>query len=413
MTGRRPALRLGARLAAVLCCLPLPARALDVAWRLAARQDLRPRSLLPGDAAATGTFDLQLDPLAEGTLGVERTTLLAQYAPSLTWREPHLAGGRFLGLHRGRLALGHRLERGAFALTGDGAYGLTDVGSTRLAEGSVEGAVPEVQTVGPVPYVRAATAAVLDGPMGERWQGTLLAGYAVSGSLELTATLPLQWGPHASARLRRALSRLDGLTLAVQGSAATFVTGRAQRIGQATLAWDRRVTRQALLTVGAGAAATFEVIPESPPGTQGPVAGTYREVLPVAAASLAWTEDLRGAPLGLTASLRLGPFADRFTANVYERLEGRVAAEWRLDRRWLFRASVNGAWAVPVGTSAQAGDRVAGGEAAAQWEPAPWLVLMASGRVLWTVQPRFSTDGYWQAMGTLSVMVREQGTAAW
>jgi hypothetical protein len=156
-----------------------------------------------------------------------------------------------------------------------------------------------------------------------------------------------------------------------------------------------------------------QVLPEGP-RCDDAVPRTCFDVLPVAQASLGFSDTLRGTPVRLGLRTSLSPFADRFTGNVYERLEGRLNAEWLPARRWLLRAAGGAAYAVPIGVASQAGDRIFSGEAAAQWTPEPWLALQASGRMLWAQQPRFgSSDGIFQAVISISATVQQTDSTAW
>lgn len=399
-------MNLGPRYLLLVGCLATPALAIDVQYLVAVRSDVRTRTALPGDLGAGVTGDLEWVPRAEVTLGGENSTFFAQYSPTLIWREPQM-GGRFIPLHRARLALGHRWQRATLLLSQDGAYGVADVGSLR--DPDVPTSVAEVQTVGTVPYVRSATLFALDTRPTDRFSLSFLGGFNVSGSTELSDVLPLQWGPTGAVRGRIGFTRQDGLTTAAQVHQATFVTGAQQLITLLTETWDRQLSRTVLLNLGAGAALTREVVVDPRQG----IPGTFMEILPVGTASLGWRDTLRGHPLRLDTSLRVAPFADRFTGHVYERAELRVQGEWRPDRLWLVRASTGGALALPIGAAQQAGDRLVFTEGTVSWTMKTWLLLQASARVLWTEQPRTGNPGQVQAVGTVSVTVQDQDSLAW
>lgn len=417
----RSSLRWGALLVA---CLAAPALALDVQYQVAVRTDVRARTPLPGDASQTlPTGDLELGPAAEVTLGGDTSTFFLQYAPTLIWREPH-TGGRLLPLHRGRLAFTHRWQRATLLVAEDGAYGVADIGSLRVAEGALPGTVAEVQTIGSVPYVRSATLLSLETRPTDRFTLGFSAGFAISGSIERTDTLPLQYGPSGAVRARLGITRTDGLTTTAAVTSAQFITGAEQLVAAVSETWDRQVSRTVALTVGVGAAFTRElVVARAVPTSFDPAPGLYVDVLPVVATSLGWRDVLSGHPLRLDASLRMAPFSDRFTANVYERLEGRLAGEWLPERRWTVTAATGAAFALPIGASlvtpggsantAQAGDRVIFGEANVAWTPEIWLLLQASARVLWTAQPLMGNQGSVQAVGTVSVTVLQRDSLAW
>lgn len=394
---------------ALLCALiATPAQAIDVRYGVAVRTDVRTRTPLPGDVGTFLTGDLELSPRAEVALGIDTSILSAQYAPSLLWREPQ-TGGRFLPLHRGRLAFSSRWPRATFLLSQNASYGIADIGALRTPDDAQPGTVVPVQTLGSVPYVSSATSIGLETRPTDRFTLGFSAGYSVSGSREFSQAMPLQYGPSASARARLGITRTDGLSTLAQVNQAHFVTGADQMIAQLTETWDRQVSRTILFSVGAGAALTREVVVDSQRG----IPGTFLEVLPVITTSLSWQEVLSGHPLRLDTSLRLSPFPDRFTGFIYERLEGRVAGEWRPARDWMVTAATGAAFAVPIGGTEQLGDRLVFGESTVAWSVKTWLLLQGSARVLWSEQPRFGQPGLVQAVGTVSVTVQQQDSLAW
>ena len=409
------------RYALIAALVGAPASAVDVRYGVSVRTDARARTPLVGDVGTTVTGDLELTPRADLALGVDSSTFSAMYSPTLVWREPQ-TGGRFLPLHRARLAFDTRWSRANLTVAQEGAYGLTDVGFLRQPNDSVPAGEVQTQTLGIVPYLRSATLLNLEARPNDVLSAGLSAAYLVSGSLESLA-MPLQYGPMVSLRARLAVSRTDGLTTQAQASQATFVTGQEQFIAQLWEIWDRQVSRTVSFNSGAGIALTREQVI----ARQG-IPGTYSELLPIALASLSWNDVLAGQPLLLTTSLRMAPFADRFTANVYERIEARVAGQWRPGKDWIATTAVGAAQAVPISLALsrppaaetvdrtglnQAGDRALFGEAAVGWTPKLWLLVQASGRVLWTEQPRYGQPGQVQAVATLSVTVQQQDSLAW
>lgn len=394
--------------AVVLALSAVPVAAADVTYLVALRTELRPRTSLPGDVGTTLTGDLALDPNAQISLGVGNGVVSLQYAPTFVWREPQ-TGGRLLPLQRGRLTWAYRWQRAGLLLSQDGAWGLQDVGSIRAPDGSLPGAVGEVQTLASVPYLRAATLANLEVRPNDTVSFGLSGGYSVSGSPTGSVNgLPLQYGPTAAARLRGRVTRLDTLVTAAAFSQSTFDTGQEQLIASLTEGWDRQVTRTLSLSLAGGAAVTREVV-VAPQG----IPGTYFEALPVGSVGLNWKDVVAQQPVKFAASVRLSPFADRFTGNIYERLEGRVQADWLAARDWAVTTAASGAYAVPLGRAAQAGDRLVMGEGGVTWTVKQWLLLQASARVLWTEQPRLGIPGQVQAVGAVSVTVREQDSLAW
>ena len=420
------------RYAVIVAFVATPAVAVDVRYEVALRTDLRARNPLPGDLGTPVTGDLEFIPRAQLSLGLDASTLQFLYAPTLLWREPQQgAQSQFLPLQRGRVAFDTHWSRGTFHLSEDAAYGQTYVGALRNPEGSVD-PVTEVQSLGIVRYLRSFTAMGLEGRPSDHLTLGVLVGYQVSGStgpppeqndpngLLVVSPLPLQYGPTALATARATVTRLDGLTTAAQVSQAHFVTGADQLVAQLRETWDRQLSRTTTFTLGAGAALAREAVVAT---TLTPnSAGTYLDLLPVASVGLDWRDVLSEHPIRLDTSLRMAPFADRFTGAVYERVELRGHGEWRFAKDWVSSAAAGGAIAVPVSLAlmapenvsrlTQVGDRVIYAEGTVIWAVKTWLLLQASARVLWTEQPRFQTSGV-QAVGTVSVTVQQQDSLAW
>lgn len=391
---------------ALLTLLASTALAIDVKYAVGARSELRTRTPLPGETGADVFADLELDPTLDLALLFDTTTLAFQYAPTLLWRQPG-ASGRLLPLQRGRVGFTQKWSKALFTLSEDAAWGLADIGALRNPEDVGQtGAVNPVQTLGGVPYLRSATAMTLDGQLTNRISLGASASFAISGSPEGTENgMPLQWGPAGSVRLRAVATRLDALTTSSTVVSSRFLTGEEQLVVTLTESWEHTLARTLSFTLAAGPALTREVRVDT-------AAGTYVEWLPVASGSISWNDKISRQPIRLTGSVRMAPFADRFSKSVYERLEGRVQGDWKPGRDWAVLAAGTAAYAVPLGNNDQAGDSLVSGEASLTWTPLRWLVLQGSARVLWTDQPRLGLSGV-QALGVVSVTVREQDSVGW
>ncbi|MFT3710221.1 MAG: hypothetical protein QM817_21550 [Archangium sp.] len=402
--------------AALVLLVASPALAIDVKYGVGARTELRTRTPLPGDQGTGITGDLELDPTLDLALLFDTSALAMQYAPTLIWREPQ-TGGRLLPLQRGRIGFTQKWSKALLTLTEDGAWGLADIGALRNPDDpSQVGQVNAVQTLGGVPYLRSATSFTLDGQVSNRVSLGGGAGFAVSGSPDDgTGTtnanaMPLQYGPSGSARVRWLATRIDALTTQSTVFFSRFLTGQEQLVSTLTESWDRQLSRTWSISLAGGAALTREVVTATQ--MQG-TPGTYIEILPVGSASSSWGGKFGTQTARLGVSARLAPFADRFTGFVYERLEGRVQGDWKPGRDWAVTAAGSGALAVAIGRAEQQGDRLVSGEAAVTWTARQWLVLQASARVLWTEQPRLGIPGQVQAVGVVSVTVREQDSVGW
>lgn len=330
--------------------------------------------------------------------------------PSLLLREPHL-GGQVFPLAAGQVLLATRGDRWDLALAQDASYGVQDVGTLRNPDGSRPTGVPEVQTLGAVPYLRSGTSITLNDAPSRRTAWSLTAGYLVQGSPDPTnVTLPLQWGPNGQGRFRWQLTRPDWLATNAQVSQTTFATGQNQFIAMLSESWERNWSPTISSTLGGGVAFTRERIVQIPGGPQ---AGDYEELLPVVFASVAKRQRVNQQTLTFEVAGRMAPFADRFTGAVYERIEGSAQLTWSPQRNLMLRPSTGLAYAVPVGRAVQAGDRLVFAEGTATWWATRWLGLIAYSRVALVSQPRLGIVDQVQWVGTLSVVLQDEQSFTW
>lgn len=392
-----------------LLALALDASAAVVGYDVSATTTVATRSLLPGDVAVGVTTDLQVDPVAAGSIQWAQTLLTLRYAPQLIIREPQ-ARARVLPLHHGVFSLTHRFTRATLLVTEDFSYGVADIGSLRLPAGATPTGVFDVQTLGPVPYLRSASYVVLDGRPNDFVYAALSAGFLVSGDPTGGRQLPLQNGPVATGSLSLLVDRRFHLITTAQATHAWFNTGAEQSIVLVTESAEWRASRTTTLTAGVGAAYTRELVVSL---EGGPPPGLFFEALPVALASVSSAVELRGIPIQVLFSTRLSPFADRFTGLVYERLEGRASATSRLTRELTATVSLGSGYAISLGRALQAGDSATFGEASLRWDATQWFALIGTGRGVWIDQPRTLTPGQLLWAFTLAAVVRDRDTTSW
>ena len=388
------------------------ALAADVHSILSGRTEARVRSPLSGDRGRIVTTDLELLPDARVTLGWGNTRLAFQYNPSLLLREPQLLGRVYL-LHRGRAAFMQHFGRANLLVQQEASAGETDVSALIPTDGTPINNASGVQTSGAIPYRRLSSMIVFDASPTDRTSFNLSGGYLISGSPVVNYSLPLQWGPLASARFRGKLLPRNYLITYAQFMSSTFATGQTQLIASLTESYERQLSREVTISVGAGAALTREHIVALPPiAGPSPIPGDYQEILPVAVATVSWRSRVAHAPMVFNGSARLGPFADRFTGYVYERVETQVGAEWRFERPWTWVGAAGFAYAVPIGLAQQVGDSLYYAESGVRWMTFTWLQLGALGRVVYSEQPRLGA-GQLQWLLTLSATVRHERSVAW
>jgi hypothetical protein len=336
---------------------------------------------------------------------------------------------------RGVLALTQAWSRTTFQLDLDGAWGVTDVSALRPQDTATPGSI-ETRTLGLVPYVRLWGRAGLDFVLTRRVTLGVSGGYQLSGSPE-DLSLPIQHGPLALLRLAWRPTARDTFTTTVQGAHAEYFTDptlvqlpllpdpippgyteptivRTHRstVLQGTEGWDHSFTARTSLSLAAGIAWTREEVwfinrvgyTEEKTITE----DLFRELLPVASATVSHRLVV-GGTVELRGTVRLGPFSDRFTGNVYERLEALAQAIWLPIRQLEARGTAGGGWAVNIGRAEQQGDRIVYGDAVVVWTAAPWLLVQGNARLAYTEQPSYGIPGGLQWLVGAAVTVRDQG----
>lgn len=408
---RRGGLRAAAVLSGALLFAQQPALAVEVRTLESVRLNVRVRTPLPGDRSRNWfTGDLEVLPVLQAALWWSRTQLTLRLNPSLLLREPHLRGPLY-PLAAGQVQLTTRGDRWDLTVLQSGAWGTQDVGTLRNPDGSLPTGVPEVQTLGAVPYLRSGTSVLLNDAPTARTAFSLAAGYLVQGNPDPTnTTLPLQYGPTGQARFRYRLTRPDWLSTTAQVSQSTFATGQLQFISMLTQSWDRSWSTTVSSSLGAGVALTKERIVAIPGGA---LPGDYQELLPVVFGYVGTRQHLAQQALTFGVSGRMAPFPDRFTGAVYERLEGSAQVQWLPERTLTIAPNAGFAWAVPVGRAVQAGDRLFFVEGTVTWWALPWLGLAAYSRLALVSQPRLGIDNQLQWVATLSVVLQDQRSFTW
>lgn len=384
--------------------------AAEGSYLVSARAETRARSALPGDRSAVALAgDLEVLPRVSGRLRVEAFSFELGYLPSLVVRD---FGGRglVLPLHRGSAAVQWERDATVLRLATDAASGVTDLGPLLLADpGVVAGQLSAGTTIGLVQIVRSTTTASLQGRAGAHllWRGE--GSYQVSGSTQ-TDQLPLGWGPGGLALLGWEPTRVDRFTTTATVRQTTFMTGHQQLIGELTETWTRALSRQLSLEGGGGVAVVNQRFPPPAVGVSGREAF---EVQPVAVVVLTSKVPIRRSVLELGGRASLAPFADRFTATVYERLSVSGRAMWVFERDLATIVIISVARSFPGPALMMAPDFLVTAEATLAWTATPWLILGASlrGAHIALLTPVPSSQNQWLA--SVSVAFQRQDSASW
>jgi hypothetical protein len=227
-----------------------------------------------------------------------------------------------------------------------------------------------------VPYVRLAGGALLEQRVGGRVTLRAEGGYEVSGSTQ-NVNLPLQWGPAGLLAVKVDVTGVDSLTTTALGKHADFMTGQRQTLLEATERWARHLSRELEGEVSAGVGVVQQSVTDAAPAV--PWA-----VLPVAAVGVSWRLPVEGSKLELRARCGLAPFADRFTATVYERLDALVAATWSTRDGLTVGLGLSGARSFAGVASSTSPDFFVAIESSLAWAAQPWLTLGTSLRAAHT-----------------------------
>ncbi len=177
---------------------------------------------------------------------------------------------------------------------------------------------------------------------------------------------PRTWGPRGDLALDVGVGTSAALTTTLAAIDSQLVGGGAVRLAAGTETWTQRWSAGLDTSVSLGAA-----LVNNPPAA----AVTVGHVIPVAGIRLTWVHSSRDM-VRVIADLGLGPYVDTYLQAAYQRLTGRVGAEWFIGRRWKLEASL--AAALTPFTIRQAESYTVAG-ASAVWTPVRWCSLLAGG----------------------------------
>ncbi len=157
--------------------------------------------------------------------------------------------------------------------------------------------------------------------------------------------------------LSRAQSPIDELRLEVSGAAAAFDVGGTASLGTVSARWARQASRTIRFRASASASDARDA------------SGASR-LVPGGEVGLEGMPGVLGRPLTLSASVRAGPYLDRFVAGVLARGGVNAAAMWAVTSRWSF--GVVGMYARVLERLGYAAGR---GDLRAEWKASRRLTL--------------------------------------
>jgi hypothetical protein len=374
--------------------------------RVALDTEARARSPFPADVGAGPIVDLELRPLLGGRITTSAFLLEAGYRPVLLFRDL-VGGGPVLPLQRANASVQWQPTDVILRASAEGARGTVDLGPLLVLDGTPVGQPSATTTVGLVDYVRGAASLSLALRLGSRLSLEAEGGYEISGS-QTNIALPLQWGPTAAARVRWATSEVDHFTTALEARHADFITGHRQTLVESTQLWARRLNRLVLIESTLGAAVVQQ---DAPAGEVAAVSSLG--LVPIAGVAGTLALPVRGSKLEVLARARLAPFADRFTATVYERVSASTGVAWTFHRTLTMAAMLSAARSFPPPLGATPPDVLLSVESSLSWAVQPWLSLGVTMRAVHVEVLIPNGGGQNQWLTGLSVTLSERAHVAW
>ena len=331
-----------------------------------ARAELRPRSILPGDAATTRlSTDVEVTSQLRAQATAGRYGLSVLYGPRMLIREVQLDGQpqilHCVGLELGRtfqpysrLFVSQSLSRGVTQfnlLSSPGVPGVSGPGSSPPTTGAPAVSTRPIPIVRRIEYLESESLVGLDLRLDRRRLLSTRAGWYVSGGFGSVAeaTLPLQAGPVLNSSLAFAASRSDALVTTLNANHASFSSGERATLVAASETWRHAYDHTGTLAVSLGASGSRL----EQPLQAGPTAGFF----PTAGVEWSQRVPLKGHRIEGTLGTSLQPTIDRFTGQVVQRLEGRFSSSWMAGQEWRFQA--RGSASNVVSSGPQQGDKIA------------------------------------------------------
>ncbi len=362
--------------ALLVLLLGMGAPASDAQFLLQLESQTRVRSSLPGDVGTGATDDIELLPVFATRVQLSPFAFDLAYRPTFVFRD--LAGqGPLVALHRADAAIQWQHQGTLVRASTDVAKGKVDLGPLLALDGAPPGSIAPGTTIGLVDYVRSSTSLSVGQRVAPHLLFRIEGTYQVSGSTQTTG-LPLQWGPAGVLQAVWELTPVDQFVTTASAQHADFATLQRQTLVEATQRWKHELT--AVLSVEA--VGGIAVVQQYAPDLLAVPAHTGLDVLPVLGVTALQTLQVRSSVLGLHGHVGLAPFADRFTATVYERLETTVGVSWVLRSTLTMSVAASLARSFPRAGTGITPDLLVGGETATVWAVQPWLSLGAAVRAV-------------------------------
>jgi hypothetical protein len=311
-------------------------------------------------------------------------------------------------LHRAHASVQWVRTQTLVRVSAEGARGVVDLGPLLVLDGAPVGQLNSTTSAGLVDYLRGVATLTVE----QRFSPSIMLGgeasYDVSGS-PTSVALPLQWGPSGALRLRWDDAQADHFITALVARHADFITGHRQTIVEATQGWARQLLRPLLVEVVAGVA----VVEQAVPATGVVPAVKDLSVMPVITGAATYVAAVRGSKLELKGRAGLAPFADRFTATVYERLGGSVGLTWTFHVDLVAAVVLSAARSFPSAVQQVPADYLLAAESSVAWSAQPWLVVGAALRAAHVEVLGSNGSSQDQWLASVSLTLRDREHTSW
>jgi len=354
------------------------------------RDELRFREHFAGDiSTAPVAFDIQVEPSVGLRLETPRVVLTLIYDPRLLAREPY-ARNHTETLQRASGSLDLQLSRHWHLSAGEYfSYGDYDISSLIDVFNPVTGKIDSLPNVSTLLYRSTYSQGSLGFQASREVGLRLLASYSDSGGIGAAAlaAVPEEKNGHEELAISALVARADALVTIFAGNQVEFSTGQRYVGGEISELYQHRFSRFTELDLTAGAQVLraqvapgtpfhWDVFPEATVAVTHTVAlgalGNVATLAPVAT-------DAEQA-LELRANVSTGPYFDRTTGQVYDRVSTDIGLTYRFSRRWSLE--LRGGVALSLKSPRATQDVLALGQLGFVYRIAPYLTLEAGAREL-------------------------------
>lgn len=351
--------------------------------------------------------------LLDGFVGLrvksDEFTLNTTYNPRFVETPPPQGSG-LAAVHGVLASVDYQYSRTGHVLLQElGSFGRNDfsllVASARLDATAPRLLDPRLPTKALLAIVDSDTTLAFEQDLSRRLRVNATAGFMLYGGADALAQryLPLQRGPHGSARIGWLLVASDRLSLSASGSQTRFPDGSRATLASLVAGWNHQFNVNTSAELGVGSA--FDE-------SSGPNAGRAGTPFPSVSGALTHTLPLRHGGLSGRLAASATPQVDRTTGDIYELASAALELNWILDRDIRFSAISH--FGRALSGSRQTGTQLVTAEASASYRTGDLATFDAGARSVWqsvppTVPGVLALPGFqWAAFAGVSFALRGQ-----